>query len=90
MKNPVEWLAKGIAYLMPKTSETNNPKNYIPITCLFKTYKLFSIITERTYSFLERKELLPCEQKGFLNGSYGCKDQLLITRMIIENCYKAK
>ena len=86
-----EWLAKGKGYLMPKTSETNNPKNYRPITWLSTIYKLLtSIITERTYSFLEQKELLPCEQKGCLNGSYGCKDQLLINRMIIEICYKAK
>ena len=35
MKNPEEipeWLAKGITYLLPKVSETNNPRNYRPIT----------------------------------------------------------
>ena len=68
MKNPEqipEWLSKDITYLLPKASETNNPKNYRPITCLSTTYKLLtSIITERTHSFLEQKELLPCEQKG--------------------------
>ena len=54
-------------------------------------YKLLaSIITERTYSFLEQKELLPYEQKGWRKGSYGCKDQLVISRMIIENCHKKK
>ena len=68
MKNPEQipqWLAKDITYLLPIASETNNPKNYRPITCLSTTYKLLtSIITERTHSFLEQKELLPCEQKG--------------------------
>ena len=67
MKNPKEipeWLAKSTTYLLPKTSETNNSKNYRPITCLSATYKLFtSIITERTYSFQGEKEMLPCEQK---------------------------
>ena len=38
-------------------------------------YKLLtSIITERTYLFLEQKELLPCKQKGCQKGSYGCYD----------------
>ena len=35
MKNPEEtpeWLAKGITFLLPKMSETNNPKNYRQIT----------------------------------------------------------
>ena len=85
MKNPeqiLEWLAKGRTYLFPKVSETNNTKNYRPITCLSPTYKLLtSIITERTYSFLEQ---------GCRKGSYRCKDQLLISRMIIENCHKKK
>ena len=63
MKHPEEipeWLAKGITYLLPKISETNNPKNYRPITFLSTTYRLLTfIITERTYSSLEQKELLP-------------------------------
>ena len=83
--------SKGITYILPKVSETNNPKNYRPITCLSTTYKLLtSIITERTYSSLEQKKLLPSEQKGCRIGSYGCKDQLLINRMFIENCHKKK
>ena len=94
MKNSEEipqWLAKGITCLPPNVSETNNPKNYSPITRLSTTYKLLtSIITEHTYSFLEQKELLQCEQKGCRKGSGGCKDQLLINRMIIENCHKKK
>ena len=66
-------------------------KNCRPITCLSITYKLLtSIITERTCSFLEQKESLPCEQKGCWKRSYGCKEQLLINRMIIENCDKKK
>ena len=94
MKNPEEipeWLAKGITYSLPKVSDTNNPKNYRPTTCLSTTYKLLtSIIAERTYLFLEQKRLLPYEQKRRRKGSYGCKDQLLINRMIIENCHKKR
>ena len=84
-----QWLAYGITYLLAKVSETNNPKNYRPITCLSTPYKLLtSIITECTNSFPEQKELLPCKQKGSQKESYGSKDQLLINRMIIENCQK--
>ena len=30
------------------------------------------------------------EQKGCKKGSHGCKDQLLINKMILEHCRKAK
>ena len=50
----LEWLTLGRTYLLPKNNETRNPKNYRPIACLPTTYKvLTSIITERTYVFLE-------------------------------------
>ena len=38
------------------------------------------------YVFMETNNLFPIEQKGCRRGSYGCKDQLLINRMIIEDC----
>ena len=94
LKNPEkqpDWLTEGLTYLLPKTEEMNNPKNYRPITCLPTMYKILtSILTERTYAFLEENELLPTEQKGCKRGSYGCKDQLLINKMILENCARSK
>ena len=54
-----------ITYLVPKTSEANNPKNYRPFTCLSTTHKLLPqtcIISERAYSFLQETELLPHER----------------------------
>ena len=81
-----EWLTQGLTYLLPKTEETKNPKNYRPITCLPTMYKILtSVITERTYNFLEVNNMLPPEQKGCKRGSYGCKDQLLINKMILED-----
>ena len=44
----------------------------------------------RTHSFLEQKQLLPCKQKGCQKGSYRCKVQPFIDSMIIENCHKEK
>lgn len=86
--NPGEcplWLTQGVTYLLPKSKETQNPKNYRPITCLPTMYKLLtSILAERMYHFLDDKRLLPPEQKGCRKGSYGCKDQLLINKAILE------
>ena len=37
---------------------------------------------------MEANKLFPLGQKGCKRGSYGCKDQLLINRMPMENCQK--
>ena len=34
--------------------------------------------------------ILPIEQKGCKHGSYGCKEQLLINKMVIEDCKSRK
>ena len=94
MQNPEkipEWMCKGTTYLLAKTNDTKDPKSYRPITCLSTTYKLLtSILTDRTYSHLEQNDLFPLEQTGCRRGSYGCKDQLMINKMILENCKKRK
>ena len=80
-----QWLVNGITYLLPKSDETNNPENYRRITCLTTMYKILtSILTEYTYSFLIDSGLFPDELKGCQRGSYSCKDQLLINKMILE------
>ena len=86
-----EWLTQGLTFLIPKSNDTNEAKNYRPITCLPTMYKtLTSIITDRTYLHLEDNRLLPNEQKGCKRGSYGCKDQLLVNKMIMEDCKTRK
>ena len=94
MENPEEvpkWMCEGTTYLLAKSNDTKDPKNYRPITCLSTTYKLLtSVLTDRTYSHLEQNDLFPLEQKGCRRGSYGCKDQLMINKMILENCKKIK
>ena len=79
------WLTNGITFLLPKTGDTSDPKNFRPITCLPTMYKILtSIITDRIYNFLDKNNILPPEQKGCRKASYGCKDQLLINKMILE------
>ena len=73
--------------LLPKINDTVNQKTYRPITSLSATCKLLtSIITERMYVLKETNELFPIDTKDCKGGSYGRKDQLLINRMIIEDC----
>ena len=94
MRNPnncPEWLTQGTTFLLPKSTVTQNPNNYRPITCLPTTYKILtSIIAERMYAFLDENNLLPVEQKGCRKGSYGCKDQLLINKAIMEEVKSKK
>ena len=84
-------MSEGTTCLLAKSNHTKDPKNYQPITCLSTTYKLpTSVLTDRTYSHLEQNNLFPLEQKGFRCGSYFCKDQLMVNKMILENFKKRK
>ena len=90
MNNPTElpaWVTEGVTYLLAKSSDTKKPQNFRPITCLTTTYKLLtSILTNRMYTHIEQNDILPTEQKGCRRNSYGCRDQLMVNRMILENC----
>ena len=42
-----EWLTEGVTFLIPKSEDRENSKNYRPITCLPTMYKvLTSVITD--------------------------------------------
>jgi len=64
-----DYLTTGIMYLLPKSEDTEEPKNYQLITCLSTTYKMLTRIIARRLSYLEEHSLL--------TASKGCKDQLL-------------
>jgi hypothetical protein len=36
--------------------------------------------------YMEDENLMPKEQKGCCRGSQGCKDQLLISKAILQEC----
>jgi hypothetical protein len=55
---------------------------------MYKT--LTEIIARRISVHLEEHNLLPAEQKGSHSGSKGCKDQLLISKAILEDCKKRR
>ena len=86
-----EWLVEGTTNLLPKKEETWIPKNYRPITCLLTTFKILtSVITDRLYNHLEKESVMTPEQSGGKKNCYGCKDQLMINNVILENCKKKK
>jgi hypothetical protein len=53
---------------------------------MYKT--LTRIIARRISSHPEEHNLLPAEQKGNHSGSSECKDQLLISKAILEDSKK--
>jgi len=74
-----DWLTIGINYLIPKSGDNKEVRNYRPITGLTNMYKTIKgIIAKRISTHLEEQRLLPAAQKGCYPGSKGCKDQLMI------------
>ena len=49
-----------------------------------------SIISRRMQKYIDDENLMPKEQKGCCRGSKGCKDQLLISKAIIQECKRRK
>ena len=77
----------GVTFLIPKNENTENPNNYRPVTCLPTMYKrITSVISRRIQKYMDDKNLIPKEQKGCYRGSKGCKDQLLISKAILQEC----
>ena len=79
------WLANGISLLFPKTTETKQSKNYRPIACQNITYKLYTgILNKFLTDHCETNEIVTTEQAGGKPGSWGCIDQLLINKIIMD------
>ena len=86
-----EWFTRAHTFLIPKNGETDKPKNYRPIACLPTLYKILtSIISESSYKRILTNNILPEEQKCSARNSYGCKDQLLVNKAMIEDCKKKR
>jgi hypothetical protein len=82
-----EWLTRGVTYLIPKSGNSKEVRNYRPITCLTTMYKTLTGITAtRISTHLEEQSLLPAQQKRCHPGSEGCKDLLMIPKAIYKDC----
>ena len=86
-----ESLTQGITYMLPKNEDTKNPTKYRPITCLPTLYKILtSCIAEKVYKYCEENGIMTEQQKGCKKNAQGCKEQLLIDSVILEQAYKNK
>ena len=82
------WLIRSKTILLPKNSETNQEKNYRPIACLNTTYKLYTgILNSFIQDHCTTNDIITIEQAGGKKGSWGCPDQLLINKMILEEVH---
>jgi hypothetical protein len=64
-----EWLTAAVTFLIPKNENTENPKNYKPVTFLPTIYKLMtSIISWRMQKYMDDENLMPKEQNGCCSG----------------------
>ena len=83
-----KWMVIGKTLLCVKEIEKGNiVSNFKPITCLPLLWKLLTgVLAEELYRHLEGNDLLSWDQKCCRNGSRGTKDQLLIDKMIVQNC----
>ena len=86
------WMTTGKTVLCVKDkSKGSLVSNFGPITCLPLLWKLLTgIIADSMYEHLEKESVLPFEQKGCIRATRGTKDQLLIDKMIINNCKREK
>ena len=82
------WMTYGRTVLCQKDPAKGNAvENYRPITCLPLMWKLLTgMIAEEMYTYLERENILPEEQKGCRRGSRGTKDQLLVDKTVLRDC----
>ena len=87
--NIPDFLVQGITYLLPKNQDCQDPSQYRPITCLFTIYKIYTArIAEKVYKHLDANKFLAEEQKGCIKNSQGCKEQLIIDSVVLEQAHK--
>jgi len=81
------WMVTGRTVLLPKTTPPSaDPSKYRPITCLPVQYKVLSAITTKLmWKHINEQDILPSSQRGCTPGGMGCKEQLLVNKMVIEN-----
>jgi hypothetical protein len=62
-------------------------------TCELSAYNvklITSVISRRMQKYVDDENLISKEQKGCCRGSKGCKDQLLISNAILQECKRRK
>ncbi|CAD7002869.1 unnamed protein product [Ceratitis capitata] len=83
------FMMKGRTHLLPKDlKNTSDPSKYRPITCLCTLYKLLtSCIATKIYEHIKHHNIVATEQKGCIKNSKGCKEQLIIDSVAMEQAF---
>ena len=64
-------------------------KNYRPIACLNTMYKIYTgILNVFIEDHCSTNDIITLEQAGGKKGSWGCSDQLLINKMVLDEVRK--
>ena len=80
-----DWLVVSMTNILPKNVDTHLEKNYRPIACQNITYKLYTgILNYFLYDHCTTNNIITVEQAGGKKGWWGCTDQLLINKMILD------
>ncbi|XP_015190765.1 PREDICTED: uncharacterized protein LOC107074124 [Polistes dominula] len=85
----LSFLTEGITFTKPKNQNTENLANYRPITCLPTLYKIItSTICRQIDTHLTKNNIISEELKGCRRNSQGCKEQLIIDSIIMNQARK--
>ena len=83
------WLATSRTVLIAKNRDTHLANNFRPIACQNSTYKVYtSILNSYLDDHCTTNSIITTEQAGGKKGSWGCVDQLLINKMILDEVRK--
>ena len=87
--NIPEWLVISKSILLPKNKNTHMEKNYRPIACLNTMYKIYTgILNVFLEDHCSTNDIITLEQAGGKKGSWGCSDQLLINKLVLDEVRK--
>ncbi|KAL0820164.1 hypothetical protein ABMA28_006097 [Loxostege sticticalis] len=86
------YITTGITYMLPKDQkDLTNPAKYRPITCLQTIYKITTAcLAQIIYEHTDRFNILTEQQKGCRKLSQGCKEQLIIDSVVLQQVQRKK
>ena len=86
-----QWLSLTKTNLLPKNANTHKPENYRPIALQNNLYKVYtSILNHFITDHCQENNIISIEQAGGQKGSWGCTDQLLMNKTLMEEIIKGR
>ena len=84
------WFSEGRTRLIPKPGVLSS-ENQRPITCLNNIYKWYtSCLQVPLDKHLDENDLMQSEQRGAKYGCSGTTDNLMIDKMVTQDCHRGK